>query len=85
MKISPWKASTLVLAGALAFTLATSSTPRAEADQPRLESAKAHLEAAIADLKEAENDKGGHRNFALQKAKEALAQTISGIEYARKH
>ena len=85
MKIDLWKVTSLVLAGALAFTLATSSTPRAEADQPKMESALTHLKSAVNDLNAAQADKGGHRAKALQFAKDALAETERGIEYARTH
>ena len=82
---NPWKVSSVILAGALATSLAVSATRPAHADQPHMQSAKAHLEAAVAELNAALPDKGGHRDVALQRAGEALAQTQAGIEYARTH
>jgi hypothetical protein len=83
--INPWKVSSVILAGALATSLAVSATRTAQADQPHMMSAKAHLEAALHELNVADADKGGHRDIAIQRAGEALAQTQAGIDYARTH
>lgn len=53
------------------------------ADQPRMHDALDHLQAAERDLQAADNDKGGHRNKALDLTRRAIAQVRSGMRYDR--
>jgi hypothetical protein len=80
MLIHPWKASTLVLASALAFTLASTEVPDAQADnQPRMYAALQQLQAAANQLDKAAHDKAGHRAAALKLTREAIAEVKKGI------
>ena len=72
-KINVWRVSTLVLAGALAFTLGHSQIGEAEAGkQPNMQAALKHLKKAKHFLKKAVPNKGGHR------VKAAIARKFSG-------
>ena len=73
----------LLLAGAVLLGMALHAI--AEEKQPHMHAAVQSLEAAIHHLEQAEPDKGGHREKALQEAKEALAEVRAGIEYDRQH
>lgn len=55
------------------------------ASQPRMESALDHLNAAERDLQAATDDKGGHRQRALQLTREAQAQVRKGMRFDRNH
>jgi hypothetical protein len=88
MRINPWKISSLALAGALTFTLATMSMPEADADgqkQPQMHAALADLRDARDHLQAATSDKGGHRAKALALTKEAIDQVEKGIAYDQNH
>jgi Spy/CpxP family protein refolding chaperone len=76
-----WKSSTLVLAGALAFTLGNAATEAQAEPQPNMQAALASLEAAKASLEKATSDKGGHRVAAIKLTKEAIDQVRKGIEH----
>ena len=54
-------------------------------NQPHMRAALGHLQAARKSLEEAEQNKGGHRNKALQLVNEAIRQVEEGIEYANTH
>jgi hypothetical protein len=58
---------------------------RATADQPHMQAALEHLRAARAELKQAEADKGGHREKALRAVDTAIDQVQRGIAFDRKH
>ena len=53
------------------------------ASQPRMESALEHLNAAERDLQAATEDKGGHRQRALELTRQAQAQVRKGMRYDR--
>jgi len=55
------------------------------ADQPRMHEALNHLEAAERELQAADNDKGGHRNKALDLTRRAISQVRSGMKYDRRN
>ena len=74
-----WKSSTLVLAGALAFTAGNSVYEAQAEPQPHMRAALAGLETAQAQLEKATHDKGGHRVAALKATKEAIEQVKKGI------
>ncbi len=75
-----WKTSTLVLAGALAFT-AGNAVPEAQAEtQPHMRAALQNLKDAEKQLENATHDKGGHRAAALKLTRAAIEQTKKGIE-----
>jgi hypothetical protein len=55
------------------------------ADQPRMHSALEHLQMAENDLSAADNDKGGHRQRALELTRKAIAQVHDGMRYDRRN
>lgn len=88
MLSNPWKTSSFILAGALAFTLATTSFPEAEADgqsQPHMYAALQQLNAAHAQLAKGSSDKGGHRAAAMRLTRDAIEQVKKGIAYDKNH
>jgi Spy/CpxP family protein refolding chaperone len=80
-----WKTSTLVLAGALAFTLGHAATEAQAEPQPNMQAALRSLEEAKASLEKATSDKGGHRVAAIKLTKEAIEQVKKGIEHDENH
>jgi len=81
-KLNPWKLSTLFFAGALAFTLASSSLPEAQAEkQPHMRAALSQLKAAKHQLKVSTHDKGGHRVKAMALTTQAIQQVEKGIAF----
>jgi hypothetical protein len=84
MLLNPWKASTLILAGALCFT----SLPEAGADgqnQPHMYAALENLNAAQTQLAKGSSDKGGHRAAAMRLTRDAIAQVKKGIAFDKTH
>lgn len=82
MKIDVWKATTLVLASALALVVgrgATVSDASAE-KQPHMTAALEHLQIAKRELAGAVADKAGHRVKAIALVDEAVAEVKKGIE-----
>jgi hypothetical protein len=69
-----------VLAGAAGLMAGASI-----ASQPRMESALDHLNAAERDLQAATNDKGGHRNRALNLTRQAQEQVRKGMRFDRRN
>jgi hypothetical protein len=82
-----WKLSTVVTGAVLTLMLACEATPVAQAQvaQPHMAEAVRLLRAARAELAVSAPNKGGHREVAIQRTDEAIAQTLEGIEYARAH
>jgi len=74
--------SALLLAGAL--LLATALPVFAE-DQPHMQAALQALQNAERELQQAEHDKGGHREKALQQVRAAIAQVKAGMHYDEHH
>jgi hypothetical protein len=66
---------TTIAAGLLSFVFATA----ARADQPHMQAALQALQTARAELQQAEHDKAGHREKALDLVDRALHQTQMGI------
>ncbi|MBK6513590.1 MAG: hypothetical protein IPG04_05545 [Polyangiaceae bacterium] len=80
-----WKASTLTLAGALAFTL-WNPVKEAEAEpQPHMKAALASLVAAHDQLDKASSDKGGHRVAAKKLTASAIEEVKKGIAHDEKN
>jgi hypothetical protein len=71
----------LVAGAFLAGVLATSAL----AGQPKMEAALVSLRQARESLREANADKGGHRQKALDLIDAAIGQVQAGIEYSRKN
>jgi hypothetical protein len=83
MSTNIWKASTIVLAGALAIT---TFGGLASADpQPRMDAALVTLKTAREQLKNASSDKGGHRARAIELTEKAIEQVEKGIAFDNKH
>ncbi|MEJ7731454.1 MAG: hypothetical protein WKG00_19840 [Polyangiaceae bacterium] len=76
-----WKASTLVLAGALALVLGHRATvPEASADpQPHMKAALATLVPAKNQLAKASHDKAGHRVKAIALTDQAIDEVKKGM------
>ncbi len=55
------------------------------ASQPRMDAALGHLNAAERELMAADNDKGGHRQRALQLTREAEEQVRKGMRFDRRN
>lgn len=84
---SMWKASTLVLAGALALVVGRNAMVSDAAAEPQPAMAKAveRLVEAKRLLEAATPDKGGHRVKAIAAVKLALEETREGIKYDDGH
>jgi hypothetical protein len=86
MRVNPWKASTLLLAGALVLVTGTSMIRTAEAEpQPHMRAALESLKVANDQLGKATADKGGHRVKALALVGQAIDEVKAGIEFDSKH
>jgi hypothetical protein len=85
--INVWKASTLVLAGALALVVGRNAVVSdvAAEPQPLMVKAIERLEEAKVILERATPDKGGHRVKAIAAAKLAIEETREGIKYDNDH
>ena len=57
----------------------------AVADQPHMQSARHHLEQARDELKEADKDKGGHREKAIDYVRRAMDECDAGMRFDREH
>lgn len=55
------------------------------ASQPRMDAALDHLNAAERELMAADNDKGGHRQRALEFTRRAQEQVRKGMRYDRRN
>ena len=82
-KLNPWKVSTIVLAGACTFMLASSHL--SNEPQPRMKAALAALKVAEHNLVKASADKGGHRVAAIGLTRMAMKQVRKGIIFDNKH
>lgn len=77
------KSPTVILAVGLAAGAIVGGTCVAVAEQVHMVNALRSLENARAQLQEAVADKGGYRERAIGLVDQAIAQTRSGIQYAR--
>lgn len=55
----------------------------ASAGQPHMQDALGHLRSARTALQQAERNKGGHRERALNLVNKAISEVEAGIAYAR--
>lgn len=85
--LNVWKASTLVLAGALALVVGRNAmvSDVAAEPQPAMHKALEHLQVAERALKEGTPDKGGHRVKAIAAVKLAIDEVREGIKYDNDH
>lgn len=58
-------------------------TNQVMADQPHMQNAKESLRLAREELRQAEPNKGGHRERAIELVDQAIDQVQQGIDYAR--
>ena len=79
MQISKFKLAVAGVITAASFTVFGAGA--AYAWQPHMVSARDHLGAALNELQIAEADKGGHREIAIARTREALDQTNAGIQW----
>jgi hypothetical protein len=87
MPAMPRRVSLRVLAVALpALVLMTAAFKVGEhVGQPHMVAAKTALISAQKHLTEAEPDKGGHREKAMDLVKQAIDEVQAGIDYAKHH
>jgi hypothetical protein len=57
----------------------------AVAKQEHMAEAMHHLEGAKQELQQADADKGGHRDKALELVNQAMEQVHAGMEFAKEH
>lgn len=57
----------------------------AYAIQPHMVNARDHLNTALNELQIAEADKGGHREIAIDRTREAIDQVNQGIAFFDQH
>ena len=55
------------------------------AAQPHMEEALTNLDRAEADLRQADHDKGGHRDRALELVQRAQREVREGMRFDRRH
>lgn len=79
---NPWKLTSFALAGALAFSLASSAIAE---PQPAMRDALAGLRTAKGALESANHDKGGHRAKALELTRAAIQEVEAGIKFDNHH
>lgn len=72
----------LVAAG-IGIGLCAAVAASAWADQPKMRDALEHLQAARAALQDAKENKGGHRENAIELVNKAIEQVQKGMEHAR--
>ncbi|MDI4665091.1 hypothetical protein K9U40_12240 [Xanthobacter autotrophicus] len=70
-------------AGAVVALASSGLIQSALANQPNMWRAMGALQNARAALMEAEPNKGGHRERAIELVDQAIAETRAGIEFAR--
>jgi hypothetical protein len=71
----------LAFSAVLLFAVAALATP----DQPNMQSAKVNLQNAKANLIAASQNKGGHRQKAIELVNAAIAEVNKGIAFDRRH
>lgn len=74
----------LLLSLAVAMFLLVPRISYAE-DQPHMEAALHHLQAAAEELRQAEHDKGGHREKALDLTQQAINHVKAGMHFDETH
>jgi hypothetical protein len=67
-----------------AFVVGCSSGPP-YSYQPHMQNALVALQNALSELQQAEPNKGGHRENAIQLVKEAITEVEMGIQWAAEH
>lgn len=72
----------VLIAAAAVGAVAPPALSPAAAAQGNMEAALNHLEQAIQSLRQAEPNKGGHRERAIQMCETAMAEVQAGIDYA---
>jgi hypothetical protein len=73
-----FRAGLIILAAVAAMNINS-----VRADQPHMREALHHLRLARAELAQAERNKGGHREHALENVDRAIAQVEAGMRLAR--
>jgi mannose/cellobiose epimerase-like protein (N-acyl-D-glucosamine 2-epimerase family) len=63
----------------LGVAVAVMGLQSARADQPHMQNALMHLREARTALQRAEHNKGGHRQRAIEKVNQAIAEVEAGI------
>jgi hypothetical protein len=81
MKSSKLRIGALTVLFALFFAFVGAGA--ALAVQQHMVNARNDLNAALRELKQAQPDKGGHRNNAINDVESAINQVSLGIQYAR--
>lgn len=81
MKRSKLRAGALAVLFAVFFALVGAGA--ALAVQSHMVNARNYLNSALNELKQAQPDKGGHRNNAINDVESAINQVSLGIQYAK--
>lgn len=86
---APWLRNALLAAGAVgAFAVGCASGPPPgppPSYQPHMQNALAALQVAQSELQQAEPNKGGHRERALEIVSHAIIEVERGIDFAARH
>jgi hypothetical protein len=83
MQIS--KVRLAVAAVLTAITFGVPGAGIAYGDQLRMFNARNNLQQGLSELQQAEPDKGGHRDQAINLVQQAIDQVNQGIQYAQQH
>jgi len=75
--------SSILAIGLVATVNLSAASTSLAAGEPHMEAALEHLKAARAELEQAEKNKGGHRERALEAVDHAIEQVKDGIRFAR--
>lgn len=73
-----------IFSGALA-SLALAGRAKAAPQQPHMQAALDSLRTAQRELKDADRDKGGHRERAVRLVQQAISEVEKGMRYDRRH
>ncbi len=73
---------TLKMSLVLAVAVAAMGLPAVQAGQPHMQNALMHLREARAALEKAEHNKGGHRERAIERINQAIAEVEAGMAVA---
>lgn len=76
----------LAIAGVLtATTFGLAGAGTAYAYQEHMFNARNNLQQGLGELQQAESDKGGHREQAINLVQQAIDQVNQGIQYGQQH
>ncbi len=83
MQISKVRLAVAGVLTATTFTVLGAGT--AYAYQEHMFNARNNLQQGLGELQQADSDKGGHREMAINLVQQAIDQVNQGIQYAQQH